>query len=78
MWIWDLFISISFVYWQHYQGIAPTIILVRVSMRLSFDDPESFKEAAGSLHFNNPPSDPNTSSMPLQLVPQGQGISEDT
>ena len=29
-----------------YQGIAPTIILVRVSMRLSFDDPESFKEAA--------------------------------
>ena len=61
-----------------YQGIAPTIILVRVSMRLSFDDPESFKEAAGSLHFNNPPSDPNTSSMPLQLVPQGQGISEDT
>ena len=26
-----------------YQGIAPTIILVRVSMRLSFDDPESFK-----------------------------------
>ena len=35
-----------------YQGIAPTIILVRVSMKLSFDDPESFKEAAGSLRFN--------------------------
>jgi hypothetical protein len=39
-------------------------------MRLSFDDHESFKEAAGSLRFNNPPSDPNThqqvgsSSMP--------------
>ena len=44
-------------------------------MRLSFDDEESFKEAAGSLHFNNPPSDPNSlqgvgssslSSMPSQ------------
>ena len=42
-------------------------------MRSSFDDEESFKEAAGSLRFNNPPSDPNTSeqigssgSMPLQ------------
>ena len=27
---------------------------------LSFDDEESFKEAVGSLIFNNPPSDPNT------------------
>ena len=60
-----------------YQGIAPTIILVRVSMRLSFDDPESFKEAAGSFRFNHPPSDPNTSSMPPQLGPQGQERSED-
>ena len=60
-----------------YQGIAPTIILVRVSMRLSFDDTESFKEAAGSLHFNNPSSDPNTSIMPPQLGPQGPEISED-
>ena len=39
-------------------------------MRLSFDDEESFKEAAGSLRFNNPPSDPDSlqrvgsSSMP--------------
>ena len=40
-----------------YQGIAPTIILVRVSMRSSFDDEESFKEAAGSLCSNNPSSD---------------------
>ena len=61
-----------------YQGITPTIILVRVSMRLSFDDPESFKEAAGSLRFHNPPSDPNTSSMPPQLGHQGPEISEDT
>ena len=61
-----------------YQGIAPTIILVRVSMRLSFDDPESFKEAVGSLRFNNPPSDSNTStgSVPPQLGSQGQEISE--
>ena len=31
-------------------------------MKLSFDDEESFKEAAGSLHFYNPPSanDPNS------------------
>ena len=41
-------------------------------MKLSFDDGESFKEAAESLRFNNPPSNPNTthqqmgsSSMPL-------------
>ena len=63
-----------------YQGIAPTIILVRVSMRLSFDDPESFKEAAGSLRFNAPPSDSNTSSMQSQLGPQGpeRSDSEDT
>ena len=65
-----------------YQGIAPTIILVRVSMKLSFDDPESFKEAAGSLRFNNPPSNTNSSSssssMLPQLGPQGQEISEDT
>ena len=29
-------------------------------MRLSFDDEESFKEAVGSLQFNNPPSDPDS------------------
>ena len=52
--------------------------MVRVSMRLSFDDTESFKEAAGSLRFNHPPSDPNTSSMPPQLDPQGQERNEDT
>ena len=62
------------------QGITPTIILVRVSMKLSFDDPESFKEAVESLRFNNPPSDPNTSSMPPQpeLGPQHREKGEDT
>ena len=42
-------------------------------MRLSIDDEESFKEAVGSLNFNNPPSDPDSllgmgssSSMPPQ------------
>jgi hypothetical protein len=40
-------------------------------MKLSFDDPESFREATGSLRFNNPPSEPNSlepmrSSMPRQ------------
>ena len=38
-------------------------------MRLSFDDEESFKEAVGSLVFNNPPSDPNsTPALPSQRV----------
>jgi hypothetical protein len=40
-------------------------------MKLSFEDKESFREAAGSLRFNNPPSEPNShepmgSSMPRQ------------
>jgi hypothetical protein len=48
---------------QMLNGIAPTVILVRVSMKLSFHDEASFKEleASGSLHFNNPPSDSSTS-----------------
>ena len=28
--------------------------------KLSFDDEKSFKEASGSLPFNNPPCDPNS------------------
>ena len=40
-------------------------------MRLSTDDNESFKEAIGSLRFNNPPSDPNA----LQRVPVGSSSS---
>ena len=49
-------------------------------MRLSFDDPESFKEAAENPRFNNPPSDPNTTVVVCRpnFVPQGQEISEDT
>ena len=35
-------------------------------MRLSFDDEESFEEAAGSLRFNNPSSDTSTST-PSQM-----------
>jgi len=50
---------------QMFNGIAPTIILVRGSMKLSFEDDESFKEAVGSLRFDNPPSDPNISSWQL-------------
>jgi hypothetical protein len=38
----------------------PTIILLRVSMKLSFDDKESFLETAESLCFNDPQSDPKT------------------
>jgi hypothetical protein len=32
-------------------------------MKLSFDDEDSFKEVAGSLRFNNPPSDPDISAL---------------
>ena len=39
-------------------------------MRLSFEDEESFKEAAESLRFNNPPSDPNTVENSSSLPPQ--------
>ena len=55
-------------------------------MRLSTDDNESFKEAIGSLRFNNPPSDPNalqrvpvggSSSMQLQEGPEDTRRSED-
>ena len=41
-------------------------------MRLSFNDEESFKEAVGSLIFNNPTSDPDSSS--LQGVGSGSSI----
>ena len=57
------------------QGIAPTLILVRVSMGLSIDEEESFKEA---LRFNNPPSDPNSlqpvESMPSQEINESEDI----
>lgn len=39
-------------------------------MRLSFDDKESFMEAVESLRFNNPPSDPGSSSM--TVTPQDE------
>jgi hypothetical protein len=38
-------------------------------MRLSFDDHESFKDAAGSLRFNNPPSDLNTQQVGSSSMP---------
>ena len=47
---------------------------MRVSLGLSFDDEDSFKEGVGSLNFYNPPSDPNTpalgssGSIPLQEI----------
>ena len=31
-----------------------------MTRKLSFDDEESFKEAVGSLRFNIPSNDPNT------------------
>ena len=46
-------------------------------MNLSFDDEESFKEAVGSLRFNNPPSDPNTLQQMGSMVPQDSERDED-
>ena len=39
-------------------------------MKLSFDDEESFKEAVGSLCFDNPPSDPNALQPIGSILPQ--------
>jgi hypothetical protein len=39
-------------------------------MKLSFDDKESFIEAAGSLRFNNPPSDPSPNTTHQQVGTQ--------
>ena len=49
-------------------------------MRLSFDDKESFMEAAGSLRFNNPPSDPDTIHQQVESINSmpAQERSEDT
>jgi len=58
-------------------GIAPTIILVRVSMGLSFDDEQSFKEGVGSLIFYNPPSDPSTPALSSSGSIPLQGRNED-
>jgi len=55
---------------EMFNGIIPTIILVRVSLKLSFDDKESFKEAIESLRFINPPSDPDSIQRMGNLLPQ--------
>ena len=39
-------------------------------MKLSFNDEESLKEAVGSLHFNNPPSDPDAPQQMESMLPQ--------
>ena len=46
-------------------------------MKLSFDDEESFKEAVGSLRFNNPPSDLNTLQPIGSVLPQDSEKDED-
>ena len=46
-------------------------------MKLSFDDEESFKEAVGTLCFNNPPSDPNTLHRMGSMPPQDSERNED-
>ena len=46
-------------------------------MKLSFDDEESFKEAVGSLCFNDPQSDPNTLQRMGSMLPQDSERNED-
>ena len=46
-------------------------------MKLSFNDEESFKEAVGSLCFNNPPSDPDTSQRTGSMLSQDSERNED-
>ena len=48
-------------------------------MRLSFDDEESFKKAAESLRFNNPPDDRNIQLMGSSgsIPPQDSERNED-
>ena len=47
---------------------------MRISIKLSFDDEESLKEAVGSLCFNlnNPPSNPNTLQPMGSMLPHWQ------
>ena len=46
-------------------------------MKLSFDDEESFKEAVGSLCFNNPPSNLDTLQRMESMLPQNSERDED-
>ena len=46
-------------------------------MKLSFDDEESFKEAIGSLCFNDPLSDPNPLQPMGSMLPQDSERNED-
>ena len=47
-------------------------------MKLSYDDEKSFKEAVGSLHFNNPPTDSNSLQQVDSSYIPPQERSEDT
>ena len=52
------------------QGITPTIILVRVSMGLSFHDEESMEEVAESLRFASGPPTTFSESGSIGIVDQ--------
>jgi len=73
----DIVRNFSIVLNEMFNGITPTIILVRVSLKLSFDDQESFKGAVESLCFNNPPSDLDTIQRMGNLLPQDSERNED-
>ncbi|KAF8797629.1 hypothetical protein BYT27DRAFT_7247042 [Phlegmacium glaucopus] len=59
-----------------FNGITPTIILVRVSMGLSFHDKESIESTIGSLHFaaNNPNSMSETETEDVGIVNRDDDI----
>ena len=39
-------------------------------MKLSYDDEKSFKESVGSLHFNIPPSEPDSLQSSSSMSPK--------
>ena len=59
------------------QGIIPTIILVRVSMGLSFHDDESMVEATTTLRFQNTAKSEDHSFESVTVVHDSEEISDD-
>ena len=58
--------------------MIPTIIMVRISLKLSFYNEVSFKEAVGSLCFNHSPTYPNTlQQIESSMLPQDTERNED-
>jgi len=60
----DVIIGIN----QMFNGITPTIILLRVSMRLSFDDEKSISEIVESLRFGSHNEDSSSETGVVEIA----------